>query len=234
MNGNDFFQQAMEAIKVGGAPSPTAPAVASYLQSDFAAAPTAAVASAGAGRGAQIEASRKQAEANSIQEKKDRAALIEKNLKGEDWEQVKKDDGGYDYYDALGNKVDLWTFSKYTKKDPRKLLSDSQNRLDQQFNEDWDNTEEMMKAYAGGTQNEFYEKLKKKIASNIEIPADIGDDEDKIADWIAEQTEREAQLIRQKIEEGGGPSTILQRFKQHYPNVFGQEGRGQVDNRFSR
>lgn len=53
------------------------------------------------------------------------------------YKQVQKDDGGYDFFDPLGNQVDIATLSQRTGKRPAEIVQDSQNPIDQQYLQDY-------------------------------------------------------------------------------------------------
>lgn len=156
--------------------------------------------------------------------RKEQAAMHEKNAKGEGWQQVRRDDGGYDYYDAFGKKVNLWTYTQYTGKDPRDVLKGSQNELDMQFLEDYDSTEKAMKAYAKGKQNSYWNGVYDSLLEETDDPEDEGNQK---------EAERKARELRARFEGDGDTASPLIRLKQYYPNVFGQSGSGQMGRRFS-
>lgn len=174
------------------------------------------------------EQKRREAEARAAENarRKEQAAKAESNAQGEGWTQIKKDDGGFDYYDAYGKRVNLWTFAQYTGKDPRDILKNSENALDMQFVADYDNTEKAMKAYAGNKQNDYWKNVAREVYG--ELPGDMDKEKRK------QEALRRAGDIRSRFEEGGSPQSALQKLRDYYPNVFGRSGVGSVGKRFAR
>ena len=62
------------------------------------------------------------------------------------YRQVKKADGGYDFFDPDGNQIDIATLSQRTKTTPAYWVKDSENPIDVQYLEDQTNMNDYIKA----------------------------------------------------------------------------------------
>lgn len=79
-----------------------------------------------------------QAGVNSkLQANNDELSKLQDLLQGKNYQQVKKADGGFDYFDPLGRKITINQYSQATGKDPVSLLKSSDNSLDRQYIRDW-------------------------------------------------------------------------------------------------
>lgn len=90
-----------------------------------------------------------QAEQQVEQQKIAQKAAIEKQAKLADIKEykfVKKEDGGYDFFDPDGQQVDIATLSQRTGKKAAEIIADSENPIDIQYREDFKNLEEFMNA----------------------------------------------------------------------------------------
>lgn len=102
---------------------------------------------------------------------------LEDSLDPKNWQQIQKEDGGYDFIDGTGKKVDVWTYSKATGKSPIDLLKNSQNSLDIQFKNDWSNLQDLLSAFANNDQG-YIDDLKENDPDTYEQirgmqPADL-------------------------------------------------------------
>lgn len=79
---------------------------------------------------ADEEERRKAAERARIQELQDQ-------MDPSKFQRVRKDDGGFDFLDPSGNKIDVETYAKRTGQRRVDVLSDSENPLDLQFVDDY-------------------------------------------------------------------------------------------------
>lgn len=85
-----------------------------------------------------------------VEQQKKAAALAEKKKKDladvNNYKIVRKDDGGYDYFDPDGNQVDIATLAERTGAKPSDLVKDSENPIDKQYMEDYNNLQEYLSA----------------------------------------------------------------------------------------
>lgn len=65
----------------------------------------------------------------------------------EKYEKRQKDDGGYDFFDPLGNQVDIATLSQRTGRRPAEIVQDSQNPIDQQYLQDYKRLQDYGQAF---------------------------------------------------------------------------------------
>ena len=63
---------------------------------------------------------------------------------------VKKNDGGYDFFDPTGQQVDIATLSQRTGANPADVLKDSQNPIDIQYVNDYQNLQKLGNALLNG------------------------------------------------------------------------------------
>lgn len=85
-----------------------------------------------------------------IQALKDKASSLQDAVTGKNYKQVLKPDGGYDYYDPLGNRIPLNQYSQATGKQPTEILAHSQNASDIQHNKDFTNLQNLLNIYTQG------------------------------------------------------------------------------------
>lgn len=63
---------------------------------------------------------------------------------------VRKDDGGFDFFDPDGNAVDVKQYAAVTGKTPAEILADSDNPFDRQFVNDYSNARTLVDAIQQG------------------------------------------------------------------------------------
>lgn len=166
----DEFKQAIsqgQGAKTPASPLGSFPDIAALFQSQFqlgeSSAPVAGMvgtaATDDANARAAAEAARRK-EAAALKSKiEDATQKIKDYQNPSKWQQVQKDDGGYDYYDPLGNRVSIAQYAEVQGKRPHELLEKSQNSLDQQFVNEYGLLKDYTQAvYAGDLEK--VEKLK--------------------------------------------------------------------------
>jgi len=62
------------------------------------------------------------------------------------YRRVKKEDGGFDFFDPDGNQIDIASIVQRTGTKPRDWIEDSENPIDIQYMEDYDNLQDYAKA----------------------------------------------------------------------------------------
>lgn len=62
------------------------------------------------------------------------------------YQKVRKDDGGFAFYDASGKEIDIDTFAKFTGQRRVDVLKDSENPVDLQYIDDWSQMNELNQA----------------------------------------------------------------------------------------
>lgn len=154
---------------------------------------------AGAAYNANVTAKNQQAEADAAaQAAKQKLKDISDPSK---YQQVAKQDGGYGFYDPLGNEISASEYASITKKSPADILKQSQNPIDISFRQDYNNLQDYINAKVASKQD----SEKKATAQAIEqqVKKQYGVD-----------------LGKMNIQE------VLQKFQQAYPTVFGGNKRG--------
>lgn len=129
------FTQAIIAGTKEGAPASTNQALADSFTGAFR---TSAIADAG-------KAQSVTAERNAADDEREREAAVKAQIqKLQDqtdpskYQKVRKDDGGFAFFDPSGKEIDIDKFAKMTGQRRIEVLADSENPLDQQFIDDYD------------------------------------------------------------------------------------------------
>lgn len=175
-----------------------APEISSMNNASFAA-PISAGITAGQGYKADVAVAEQKAREKAALEA---AVQREKDLNDPSkYQQIPKDDGGYTFLDPDGNEISAFTYSRVVNKSPDKILSDSQNPIDQGFVNDYKNLQDFMTA----VRNNDTEAVDAALKANPE-------------------------LEKFKKDLPG----LIQRFKEHYPTVFGgtQNGNQSVNSSY--
>lgn len=141
--------------------------------------------------------------ANALRTETERLRSLKEAADPSNWRKVRKEDGGFDFLDGAGKKVSAWDYSKATGKNPAQVLSDSMNSKDLQFREEYERLEEVMSAVNNG-DTEYFEKLNEQFKDDPKELAKI----------------RNLQSMK--------PVDIMNRFRDHYQNVFSL-GRGDAE-----
>lgn len=68
------------------------------------------------------------------------------------YRRVRKDDGGFDFFDPDGNQIDIATYASVTGDRPVDIVKDSENPIDTQYLEDWSNLQDYISAIRDGDQ----------------------------------------------------------------------------------
>lgn len=80
------------------------------------------------------------------------------------FQKLRKDDGGFAFYDPFGKEIDIDTYSKKTGQSRVDVLADSENPLDQQYRADWIKANEVGQAI----YNNDIEAIQKYMAEEPE------------------------------------------------------------------
>lgn len=161
----DQIQQFSQAILNGvgqAAPSSYIPEIANAMRSQFA---LGGVAPAGKGMSAvssQIaddeEKRREAARRQQIQDLQDK-------MDPSKYQKLRKDDGGFAFYDPAGKEIDIDTYAKRTGMRRADILKDSENPIDQQYVYDWnqlnDVSQRIFSGDAGGLQADYPDLFKR-------------------------------------------------------------------------
>lgn len=136
-------------------------AVNQYLQAGFG--DIAAGASQGLGVAAnEIAAQEKAAAERARQEQMQK---LQDKMDPNKYQQIRKDDGGFEFRDPDGNLIDVSQYSKITGKSRAEILSKSENPLDLQYLNDYSNMQGVIQAINDGDNA----KLKTYLRDNKNI-----------------------------------------------------------------
>ena len=141
--------QAVQGQTAGAVPSSNP--LGSDMFAELASANAAGVAlprAQGASTGADFNA---QVDAQAAREGAARAAAAKKReleamLNPDNYTMKQKDDGGFDFFDPNGKQIDIATFAKIKGVRPVDVIAKSQNPIDVQYAQDYDNLEKFMQA----------------------------------------------------------------------------------------
>lgn len=139
MNDLQQFSQAILSGAQQAAPSSYLPDIANSMRGSFNA---AAVSRAGKAQGAVAS------QMAEDEEKRRQAALkaAQDRIDPSKYQRIRKNDGGFAFYDPSGKEIDIDTFSKATGSRRADILKDSDNPLDQQFLDDYTTMNEINQA----------------------------------------------------------------------------------------
>lgn len=142
--------------------------------------------------GQQAEMDVKAQEEAAAYEEKRKAAMLDPN----NYQQVPKEDGGYAFLDPSGKEISAHDYARVKGVTVDKVLSESENPIDQGFLQDYNNLQE----YANAKLNAKYDPEAKAAAEEIErqVKEQFGED-----------------LSTMDIKK------LVQRFQQAYPTVYG-------------
>lgn len=101
----------------------------------------------GAANNADQNAAALQAE---IQRSKQRANEIQDMMDPGKYQQKDNGKGGYDFYNPKGEKITIDEYSRVTGQNRAKILSDSQDPMDIQFRNDYNNLQDLLQAVVNG------------------------------------------------------------------------------------
>lgn len=153
---------------------------------------------------ANAEAAAEEARAARVAALKEKQQKLKDALEGKNYQVVKKDDGGFDYYDPLGQKINLMQYSRATGKNAADVLKDSQNSLDRQFVADYNNLQDLTNAYL----NKDWKKV------------------DKVGQTLGMKNPGD---LRKLLETNQvKPEDLFKQFVQYYPNVYTMQPGGET------
>lgn len=115
------------------------PELANMYRSTFQLPLATGAVSAAANTAGDIVAEQKRQAAIAAQKQKDQADP-------KSYKKVKKDDGGFDFFDSDGNQVDIATLAKRTNTKASDWIDDSENPIDIQYKNDYKNLQDLLNA----------------------------------------------------------------------------------------
>lgn len=154
---------------------------------------------AGVQYGNQLQAE-EYARQNKIADLKDKAAQAKDLASNPEkyYTQKLKPDGGYDFFDPSGQKISVQAYAQAIGKQPRDVLSKSENSLDRQYLQDHKYTEDVVNAIYNNN-GKFFTDLQKSDPEEFNA----------LKKLISDSGNNEAAV-----------QNILERFKGLYPNVY--------------
>lgn len=152
-------QQFAQAANMAG-PTSYIPEVTGYSRADS----MKGALSQGLAGGGSLAGQRSQ-EADAADSAARSAAMqrLQDKLDPSKYRTVRKDDGGFDFLDPEGNKIDISTYAKVTGQRLVDILKDSENPIDQAYINDWSNMNTLAQAMYnndGETVTSFIEQNK--------------------------------------------------------------------------
>lgn len=199
----DNFRQlqatALGALSQPGAPAPLSdtsygPALQKFFDIGFKLPLSSAASQAAVGQAGVIDKQAELARQQELERLKDKA-------EGKGYRREPRQDGGFGFYDPDGNEISAYEYARATGTTVYKALSDSDNPIDKQFAEDYQNLQDYMNARV----NNDVESIQ---AIEERVRKDTGID-----------------LSQEDIR------TVMERFKRAYPTVYGFKQAGQRQGR---
>lgn len=161
------FAQAIQAGAGIQAPETSIPELAGYMRSRFTA---PLVGSAGAGLGAMAGVKADQEEKAAERARQAQIQKLQDKLDPGKYRKERKDDGGFSFYDPEGNEIDIDTYAKRTGQRRVDAIKDSENPIDLQYINDWQNMNDLMQATYNGDEDrlsEFDERYRKMKVQDL-------------------------------------------------------------------
>jgi hypothetical protein len=146
----DQIQQFSQAILNGvgqAAPSSYIPEIANAMRSQFA---LGGVASAGKGMSAVSSQIADDEEKRRQAARQQQIQALQDKMDPSKYQKLRKDDGGFAFFDPEGKEIDIDTFSKRTGQRRVDVLKDSENPIDQQYIHDWSTMNDVSQALYTG------------------------------------------------------------------------------------
>lgn len=126
----------------------------------------------------------------------DAAAQAQKDIQDPSkYQKVPAQDGGYKFYDPLGNEISAQQYAQVTGTSPSKVLADSQNPIDVQYQQDYNQLQQYIRDK--GAKNDPTAQANAKATEDL-VKKSYGID-------LAKQS----------------PQQVIQSFMQAYPTVYG-------------
>lgn len=186
------------------------PELQNYFKGAFQGAQAGAAGGALINNAAQQEQERRQAEAaarqQEVQALKQSIADTTAAHDPKNYQQVQKQDGGYDYLDGAGKPISLAQYSRDTGVDPTKALAGSTNAKDIQYLNDYGNLQKVVNA-ALNNDTDTLKKLAVGLYGDNTKPADDPANKGIVDNFLNN-------LKKQK------PQDLIQNFTKYYSNVY--------------
>jgi hypothetical protein len=144
-----FSQAVLNGANIQG-PASYIPEVTKYLTAE-----ARQGVSEAAGKGLAGVSEQKASEEKEAAEAARRAKIeqLKDQMDPSKYQKVRKGDGGFEFRDPNGNPIDIDTFARRTGLRRVDVLKDSENALDQQYVNDWNNANDLAQAMYNGDKD---------------------------------------------------------------------------------
>lgn len=137
-----FSQAIIQGVNQAG-PASSIPALSAYFKAPLAAPLTnSAVSGQNVAIGQKADDDAKAAEAA----RQAKIQSLQDQLDPSKYYKVRKNDGGFDFYDPTGKRIDVSTYASRTGQDRDQILKNSDNPIDQEFVNDYGNMRDLVNA----------------------------------------------------------------------------------------
>ena len=146
----DQIQQFSQAVLNGAGqatPSSYIPEIANAMRSKFA---LGGISQAGKGMGVVASQVADDEEKRREAARKQQLQELQDKMDPSKYQRLRKDDGGYAFFDPTGKEIDIDTYAKRTGIRRVDVLKDSENPIDQQFIYDYDQMNKLNQAIWSG------------------------------------------------------------------------------------
>lgn len=145
---------------------------------------------------ANQKAAAEEARLNQIDALKQQFQTIQDANDPSKYQRVPKDDGGFAFFDPSGKEISAWQYSRAVGKDPTEVLKGSQNPIDTQFSQDYN----QLNQYIKDKQNAKNDPKARSRAQAVETEV------------------RKLYGIKMHQQD---PNEVIRAFQAAYPTVFG-------------
>lgn len=138
---------------------------------------------------------------NRIEEIQQEKQRISDRLDPNKYAKVRKEDGGFDFFDPEGKKIDVKTYAIRTNSRVSDALADSENTDDITYLSDYKDLQELISAHANN-DGTYIKDLVEKVKSQ---------------EGLSEQ-EKQAKI---RLIQDSTPQSLMNAFRQYYSNIYG-------------
>lgn len=137
-------KQFVDAASVVKAPTNVAPELANFARASF----IDPLIKKGIGASGTLAGVRgNEADAQDEMDRKAKLQSLQDQADPNKYQKVRKTDGGFQFLDPSGKEIDINTFAQRTGQRRADILKDSENPVDQEYINDWNNMNELAQAF---------------------------------------------------------------------------------------
>lgn len=129
-------------------------------------------------------------EANRKEALRQQAQRLQDQTDPSKYQVVRKDDGGYDFFDPEGNQIDIATYAQRTGLKPADIIKDSENPIDRQYYNDYNNLQKF-------------------------IDAIVSKDRDTVEQFTATDPN-----LKSYVDKPGGVDELIRKFRESYRRYY--------------